>query len=87
MSQFLASLIFRLFRGLCGILNNKPDDDFTDIKGRQAIRADLFATSWSTDTNCVNVAKPISRGKCASNAQVEEQARRKCQAIFMNPFR
>ena len=69
------------------ILNKKTDDDFTDIKGRQAIRADLFAASWATDNSCKNVPKAISRGKCATNAETEEQARRKCQHLFMKPFR
>ena len=36
-------------RGLCGILNEAVEDDFTDLKGRQAIRPDLFAHSWTTD--------------------------------------
>ena len=77
----------KFFRGLCGILNNKPDDDFTDLKGRQAIRSDLFATSWATQTDCPNDSKSISRGKCASSAEVEEAARRKCQKLFVKPFR
>jgi len=74
-------------RGLCGTYNGHVNDEFTDTKGRLAIRADLFATSWRVDEICQEAAIPLNRGQCASNSEVEEKARRKCQVIFMKPFR
>ena len=39
------------------------------------------------DKTCFKAPKSLSRGECASNAQTEEIARRKCQVLFMKPFR
>ena len=74
-------------RGLCGTFNGKANDDFTDTKGRQAVRADLFATSWKVSETCLEPVMSLNRGQCASNPEMEEKARRRCQLIFMKPFR
>ena len=73
-------------RGLCGVLNGKIDDDLSDISGRQAVRVDIFADSWSL-SQCENLPRALPRGECSTSAIAEESARRKCQMLFMNPFR
>ena len=73
-------------RGICGVLNGKPDDDLSDVSGRQAVRVDIFADSWSLG-NCENLPRALSRGECSISAIAEESARRKCQMLFMSPFR
>ena len=37
---------FSATRGLCGKFNGNPNDDFMDVSGKQAVRAELFATRY-----------------------------------------
>lgn len=37
---------FSATRGLCGMFNGQPNDDFIDVSGKQAVRAELFATRY-----------------------------------------
>ena len=60
-------------RGLCGTYNDNSGDDFLDVSGKQAVRAELFANRKGIS---VHVSFLMNRGRSSMLCKVGESVRR-----------
>ncbi|XP_077410354.1 SCO-spondin [Vanacampus margaritifer] len=77
-------------RGLCGIYNNNPNDDFTTIGGTVSQYAASFGNSWKVPDQqnevCNDAAELGHSCDVTGNAALRRQAETVCHRLLESPF-
>ncbi|KAM4677962.1 LOW QUALITY PROTEIN: SCO-spondin-like [Discoglossus pictus] len=78
-------------KGLCGIYNEDPDDDFTQVGGDVSTHAAAFGNSWKTlDTNsqgfCEDAAETGHSCDAPGHLTIRMEAEKICQRLLTSPF-
>ncbi|KAM9651443.1 SCO-spondin-like [Trichechus inunguis] len=82
-------------RGLCGLYNDQPEDDFLEPSGGLAVLAATFGNSWrlpDSEPGCVDAteAAPVCTGPLGGMeeaSQLRAEAQDVCHLLLSGPFR
>uniref|UniRef100_A0A3Q3NA32 SCO-spondin n=1 Tax=Mastacembelus armatus TaxID=205130 RepID=A0A3Q3NA32_9TELE len=77
-------------RGLCGIYNNKADDDFTTMSGTVSQYAASFGNSWKVpdqqNEGCSDAAELGHSCDISGDPRLRREAESVCHRLLENPF-
>nr|XP_023660300.1 SCO-spondin [Paramormyrops kingsleyae] len=77
-------------RGLCGIFNNKADDDFTTVSGTVTQYAASFGNSWRVpdeqSEGCSDAAELGHSCDIVGDADLRREAEAVCHRLLASPF-
>ncbi|XP_061570036.1 SCO-spondin [Cololabis saira] len=77
-------------RGLCGLYNSNPNDDFTTLGGSVSMYAASFGNSWRVpdqhNEGCSDAAELGHSCDVAGDAALRRRAESVCQQLSENPF-
>ncbi|MEQ2298605.1 hypothetical protein AMECASPLE_006961 [Ameca splendens] len=77
-------------RGLCGLFNNNPDDDFTTMAGAVSPYAASFGNSWKVPDQhieeCSDAAELGHSCDATGEPTLRRQAESVCNQLLENPF-
>uniref|UniRef100_A0A8C7VBG6 SCO-spondin n=1 Tax=Oryzias sinensis TaxID=183150 RepID=A0A8C7VBG6_9TELE len=77
-------------RGLCGVYNNNPEDDFRKVDGTVSPYAASFGNSWRvadhTNEDCSDAAELGHSCDVVEDVTLRRQAESVCHQLLENPF-
>nr|XP_043901345.1 SCO-spondin [Solea senegalensis] len=78
-------------RGLCGVYNNNPDDDFTTMGGTVSLFAASFGNSWKVpdqqNEDCSDAAELGHSCDVSGDPALRRQAESVCHQLLEKPFK
>ncbi|XP_077160383.1 SCO-spondin-like isoform X2 [Paroedura picta] len=77
-------------RGLCGLYNDDPADDFLRVGGDTVVLANIFGNSWripdAASSSCTDAAEEIHRCDLWGGHDARQKTESVCQRLMSSPF-